>query len=515
MRTLVSRSLLALLLCGAAGPSAAQSFSESPYAVTVALPACATSDPEVRIIDSSDDWAAVNDPGARIFCVRPGNYTAIGKIRLTASGVSGHPRVIRYHDPTTSSPPHPVRLASAQRAVVHQLELRGTSNWLVHGLTVQGSSTHGVFVVDSSDNVLDHLLVQDTSEGLFRVGGLSHRNVIQNSVIRRTRIAADDDRGCLVFGNPGVGQRQEGNRVVHNELYDCTDGIQLHLPSGATEGGYFPGLVIDNNDIYLSTARHTNCYGVLDPKGPCGCAENGIDVKIAGTGSAADQVVSITENRVWGWRETDHGAVGDGTGRCGGSGSHGDLLGVHTLASYVALRGNRVFDGPRGLGIGNGTHHVVVTDNVFHGLDEGWSEQGYAIAVSGADHEIRRNVFVQSNKWLAFTAPSITGARVTCNEVLGSGHGVGQPGAGSVVDYNAYYGTTQHTLSGPHDLVYPQVSHAPNAPLCFWRKRWTAPERVCLSYGTYTVPAAHAGVCAAAPSPPARAAPQAPVLLGP
>jgi hypothetical protein len=282
--------------------------------------------------------------------------------------------------------------------------------------------------------------------------------------------------------------------VVQNELYDCTDGIQLHLPSGATDGGRFPGLVIDGNDIYLSTARYTNCRGGLDVRGPCGCAENGIDVKIGGTGSAPGQIVSITDNRIWGWRETDWGVAGDGVGRCGGSGSRGDLLSIASPGTYLSIRGNRLFDGPRGVGVSTGAHHLALTDNVFHGIDKGWSEEGFAVAVGGPDNELRRNVFVQSRKWLAFPVAGITGNHATCNAVIGCGHGVGQPGAGTLLDYNAYYGTTQHTLGGPHDVVLPEASQAPNAQLCFWRKRWTAPERVCLSYGAYTIAAGQAGV---------------------
>jgi hypothetical protein len=122
------------VLAGTAGRSSAQSFADSPHAVPVALPACTVSDPEVRIIDDPGDWAAVNDPLLRVFCVRPGNYSSAGTIRLGVSGAPGRPRVLRYHDPATAQPPHPVRLGATRQAIVRALEIRGAQHWIVDGL---------------------------------------------------------------------------------------------------------------------------------------------------------------------------------------------------------------------------------------------------------------------------------------------------------------------------------------------------------------------------------------------
>jgi hypothetical protein len=502
----ISSSLLGAVLVGLAGPSEGQEFGRSPHAVPVVLPACDASDPEVRIIDDVDDWPVVNDPAARIFCVRPGSYQGAGSIRLLRSGTATEPRVLRHHDPDATVDLHPVEMAGSQRAIVRDFQIRGARHWLIDGLTVQGSDRYGVSLDDASDNVLNRLLVQRAEEGLVQFRGVSHRNVLQNSVIRRAVVAPDVDRGCVSFRDAGEGRAQRDNRLVQNEIYDCTDGIQLYLPSDATDGGGFPGLVIDENDVYLSRARYTNCLGEFDRQGPCGCAENGIDVKIGGAGSAPGQAVSITGNRVWGWRETDHGPGGGDVGRCGGTGSWGNLLSAHRQASHLSIRDNVFFDGPSGIGIGGGAHDVLVEDNVLHGIEGGWRQKGSSLFVGGPDNVVRRNVLVDLERWLHLAPTESRRTSLRCNVVVASGHAAGEPGSDSDLDYNSYYGTEPGIAAGPHDQVVEEAASAPGEPLCFWRKRWTGPERVCLAHGTYAV---GPGLAASCQDP----APAAPVIL--
>lgn len=500
---------LASLAILAAGPARGQALPDGPYATPVDLPACRSGDPEVRIIDEATDWAAVDDPTLRVFCVRPGDYAGVGPIRLRVGGSAERPRVLRFDDPASPTPPHPVRQARAQRAIVRSLDLRGADHWWIDGLTVQSPSGPGVLVADSDHVILNRMLVQDGSSNLVRIVGTSSHGLIQNSVVRRTRLAPQD-RGCVTYENPGPGLRQQGNRLVQNEIYDCTDGVQLHLPSGATEGGHFPGLVIADNDIYLTPARYTDCRGTLDPDGPCGCAENGIDVKIGGLGSAPAEIVSIRANRIWGWRETDHGPRGDDVARCGGSGSWGDLLQVHTLGAHVEIRGNRLLDGPRGVWLGGAAHHVSVTGNHFHALDRGFSQNSFALGVGGDDNRVLGNVVVDSGRWLGVLEEA-ENTRVHCNVVVDSGPmGARLPPESTSFARNTFYGTERSVAVGPGDRVLPD-GPAPPSPLCFWRRRWTGPEQVCIPHG---IPTADELTAVCADDRSTRTAPAAPALLG-
>jgi len=487
--------------------SAAQEFASSAYAVAVALPACDEANPEVRIIDQVADWAAINDPSLRVFCVRPGNYSAAGVLRLETSGTSGRPRVIRYHDPLSAQPPHPVAQPSSRRAVVQGFALRGAHRWVIDGLTIQGARV-GVLLLDARHNVLNGLLLQDVIKNHLKVDGVSSHNVLQSSVLRRTRIAPNMDTTCAAFVSPEVGEEQRGNRLVQNEISDCGDAVLLHLEGERTTGGRFPGLVIDGNDLYLTPARYSNCRGVLDRRGPCACAENGIDVKIGGTGSAPGEVVTISNNRIWGWRPTDRGPRGDGENACGASGSQGDLMTIHRVASHVAIVGNRLFDGPRGISLGAGVHHVSVEGNLVYDIARAGT--GFGIGVGGPDTVVRSNVVVRSGMWLGLATDATQRTLATCNVVVDSGAAGGKTiASGSRFDGNTYFATSQGRFAGSNDLVFPDTSQASSEPLCFWRKRWTAPERVCVPYGGTATPTALAGMCGSTVAPPA-----APRMLG-
>ena len=91
----------------------------SAYEVPVTPPDCDSGDPTVHFIRNDADWDDINNPSYRVFCVQPGDYTAVGSIRLQEDGAAGRERWIRYYDPSNPTDDrHPVQRDEGERAVI-------------------------------------------------------------------------------------------------------------------------------------------------------------------------------------------------------------------------------------------------------------------------------------------------------------------------------------------------------------------------------------------------------------
>lgn len=452
----------------------------SAYEVPLTPPDCDSNDPEVRFIQSDADWDDINDPSYRVFCVHPGDYTTAGNIQLTESGASGHERWIRYYDPEDPiDDRHPVKRGESELAIIDTMIVADADYWVVQELTVRGDWT--VVRVDggSEHNVFDRLLVEG-SRVQIRDG--AHDNTLQNSVVRDAPMVPNSDRVCVILSGATSGGEVgiHGTRIVNNEIVDCTDSIQLYRPDGSSHLIDFGDTIIDQNDMYLTTATYSDCSGNLDPQGDCACAENAVDIKAAGSGS--DNLVTVSNNRMWGWQRTDTD--------CGGTGSWGTATVVHQGAQYSLHQGNIVWDSARGMTLGNDHHSAI--DNVLVRIENPVDDQGFALLLMGPSSEAYRNVVVDSHDWGQVQGPD---ADWRCNTLISSGSGRGTPGSGVIADYNFYYDSTQLALPGDHDIVHDQAADANHADLCFLAKRWTGPEEVCLGNAAPTDTSPHDGAC--------------------
>ncbi len=447
------------------------------------MPACDASNPEVTFIRQDSDWSRVNEPGLRIFCVHPGDYSAAGVIRLERSGTAARPRVIRRVDAGL----HPLKLRASARVTLQALTLRGAEHWVVDGLFIRGGERVGLWLKDASRNVLNRLVVQEAEWEQVRFEGASHGNVLQDSVVRRSKIVYGGDRVCVLFVDPGPGHHQQGNRLVQNEIYDCTDGIQLYSRPEFLPGGRFRDLVIDENDIYLSKARRTDCRGKLQWDGPCSCGEEGIDIKLGGSGDLAQERVTISNNRIWGWLETDQGPKGDWEDACGASGSWGGLVVVGMHGSHVVVKDNFLEEGPRGVTVAGSARNTRVIGNHLHRIDRARSQQSIATIVAGRDSEVLNNTVVDSGSWIN-AQDSADGTVARCNSVVSSKGQIGWGGSNSLIDFNTYHASKPSIALGAHDSVHADTSRA-DSGTCYLRKRWTKPEVVCVPHGSVGGPA--------------------------
>ncbi len=448
-----------------------------PFEIPVTLPDCDDHDPSVRLIQQDSDWEDINSEDYRIFCVAPGDYGAVAP-RLARDGTAEAPRYLRYYNPADPTDDrHPAMQGEAERAIIGGMRMTDVRYWVVDGITITGDWERVLFEESSDHNVLNRVLL-DNAAVVVRHG--AHYNTIQNSVLRNAPKSPNSDRVCMVLSGSNDDQDVviRGTRILNNEIYDCTDAIQAYRVDDSTHRIDFGGTIIDNNDLYLTDGMYTDCNGNLDPQGACACAENGIDLKAAGTGP--DNIVVVSNNRMWGFKSTDTA--------CGGTGSGGAASVVHMTARYTLYQGNIIWDSPRAMTFIN-DHHTAI-DNLIYSVRRD-DEKGTAIYPDGPNCEIYRNIIIDSDRWVAAYGNA---GDYRCNVLIEAGRNTAA-GASLQADYNFYYDAEQMALPGTHDIVSEQAVDGMHTERCFQVRPWTGPEEICIPNGAPTDNSPHAGAC--------------------
>lgn len=471
-------ALLGLLLLAACIP-------ESRFAADVPVPRCDASDPEVRILSRPADLGQLNDPSARIFCLEPGDYRAYGTVRIEVSGAEGAERHLRYFDPEQPGAiAHPIDQAPRRRAVLKRLVLAESDRWVIQGVTIEGDSdTPGSHLSGASHNILSSLLVQHGWGALLRISEsptrVSRENVVQRSVIRRAAITPSDNN-CLSLTAPASGRPMPGNRFVENEIYDCTDAIQV-VAFPDEQPGPLPGTVIADNDLYLTADRYADAEGNRSPDGDWACAEEILDLKQGGTASAPMRVIG---NRIWGMRRASP--------ECGQQGGWGTLVNQKLHAAHVFYEGNILSGGPRGFTIG-GAGRAVLLRNVVHDIRDPTDALAHGLLLRASGNEVFFNTLSDvSDDWLSAKAAD---TRFECN-VLANAEDtlLSYPEYSFWADYNAFYDSEPVPYRGLHDLEG-SVEASGLEARCFARRRYTGPEMVCIPNARATEASPHAGAC--------------------
>ena len=301
------------------------------------------------------DWSAINWSN-RVICIQAGDHTGRGTLTISSSGTSGTRKVLRYtrSDDNGDKPwkqGEPSGQAVNYQAKIKRIILDGADYWLLHRLTVDGQKTNaGIGIIElvdgssSSNIIIDSVLVQNAYMHSVSFAGPYHDNLwIQNSVIRNCGVWDNDNSGVYVAGGPQV------VRVVNNEVYDCTKEMYVS-DHGA------PGIIVENNDFYITSALYTDCNGNYNGTGPCAAAE--IPVNTKGGGTSTDPMV-FTHNRVWGARFSD-------TGICCAGGTQGMAISTATnpgypAPNYVLIQNNIIMDSQQGIDSYWGTRRAETT----------------------------------------------------------------------------------------------------------------------------------------------------------
>jgi hypothetical protein len=447
----------------------------SSYELELDVPECVEGAADTLIIATDADWSNIDSGNHRVVCVQPGVYTTPHAIHT--SGTASKPRWLRWYDPSAASDTatHPVNMPLAQRAIVKELSFEGASHWIVDRVTF-GSVDEDVpgrfrIMKGSNDHVLNRVLVEhaDVNPAVLVQGdGVQ----VQHSVIRKQQlIPAGDVLGIKVMSSAAH------VRIVSNEIYDMGDAVHFG------ENASYLDAVVDNNDLYFTSAVYSDCNGNLDPAGSCACMENAIDFKGGGTGPS--DPIRISNNRMWGSRMTDP--------LCGGTGSDGPLVGYSNtgeVKEYILFEHNVLYDAPYATAAGTiVTRAISYRNNVLYDFSEyaiSWQNEGQD------GFEAYFNSIVSSPKGVIKYNSLSKNLDFVCNTVVDADEPQGSQMAGFYADYNGLFGVSD--FGGEHDVVG-SATASENAPFCFVQKRLTAPEVFCIPNAIPTSSSPHAALC--------------------
>jgi hypothetical protein len=441
--------------------------------------------------------AQLNDAAKRVFCVEPGDYRGAGELLLTASGSSTARRYLRFHAPD----PVPPALHQAVRAVFESIRIQG-SWWVVQGLTLQPANpqTNWFLMIQGGDrNVIDRNLIDGSaqqnagSQSGILIGSLLSNpatyNSVQSNVVRsgnKSRLPIDYI-GVNVSVSVYSGGNNDFNKIVDNEIYDWGDGIALTAGSDCSYLGRPRGTLIDGNDVYVTPAKRADCdTGLPDPLGDCSCAENGIDVK-PDPGSSSSYWTRITHNRLWGFRPT-------ASPSCGGSGATGQAITAgNACAGHVFVAGNVILDSSAGISV-LGTKWTIV-GNLFDEIRvPTGSPVGSGMAIlplTSSGLEVQFNTIVGVDSAYDDSSSS-TDTR--CNAILDdlAVNGAGATrGSNHSTRYNYLYDAPAANFIGSTNQSFATVGQSRNEDFCFWRRRWTGSEFVCIPFARTTPASPH------------------------
>ena len=337
---------------------------QSEFEIPIEVPPCDVTNPEVQIIESNKDWGRINDVNKQIFCVKPGDYTSIGSIVLHQSGTETKRRYISLfsesHPEYSDTTQNPANVSLNEQAVVKQFRILNANYWVIDRIVQRGADAGGGYIL-GDQNIFNNMLFERAPRFQLVMYNGSDHNVVQYSVCREQTENID----TMCFGiTDHIGPDNAiptgefhtlGNRFVSNEIYDYTDGIQLvHAPGVDRQD--MSGTIIDNNDIYITEKRYVDAEGKPDSNGDYACAENGIDLKIGGSGASLADRVTISNNRIWGMRQSNCPTMSD-------AGVAISTVQSGVATSYLHIEGNILFNNARGMMIGRQDNTGIIIKN--------------------------------------------------------------------------------------------------------------------------------------------------------
>ena len=472
------------------------------YSKTVDLPSC--DGPDALRISTTAGLSQITNSNYRVFCIAPGDYRSYGLLSLpTTGGTEANPRVIRFESSEFADSDEIFQANVSKLARMPAIDIRNTSNWVIHRLAFMSLSDGYMPMRLSGANniVIDRIRLQYNRNGIeFRHG--THDSYLQNSFIGDQKVpqGSGNDGVCVAFMGHFRQHLLNGhidydypvsttnNSVVNNEIFNCNDGFQMVWMYHFNNLPDFAGTVIAGNDIYVDSSVRTNCNGVKSPNGDCAYTENPIDLK--GGSLDASNPVKIFDNRMWGWRKTDSSYNPPAN-------SWGSAIGGHYRANKnIEMYENVIWDVPSGISFSRGSNSLLIKDNIITQIRGEGPNNGIAlIAVTDnvdlgtynnvSDVTIERNHIIVSNDgsntgaaWSSFSA---TNSSFSCN-VVANGSWTSGNLPGSATGQNTYYNTNSGSLSRGTDTVQSSFNSANMGRLCFDTKRAsiTGGERVCL-----------------------------------
>lgn len=456
MRRSVSHVTGALLfgLLAHAGNAADQNRYSSAYECRAGGPHCSVDASALasracdQIVSPSTPWSSINWNNNTI-CIEAGDHSSKGTLNIpsSANGNKDNYKVLRYyHSGDTVERPWNQSL----QAKLWQLRISG-DYWLIDRLTfgaVSGTSPSPRVEMaagsgDVNNVILNRILIEGGGRGSSYYGVSQNCNsgsydfiTVQNSVFRNSGPYA------TIYESIALDmQCAQHMRSVNNEIYDwVSHPIQIGQNNIAT----LAGIVVENNDLYVTPALYTN-------GGANAIAESPLSIKAKGTRA---EPILITHNRIWGARVTDL------TQCC--NGEAGNAITMYDSNEFVVLQNNIITDSQ--IGVSNVADYNSYIGNIFYNIKRHNSGTGSLVFDSwrshdgAANYEVYLNTIIGAEHYTlgAFDSPNID---VRCNVMLASGGKYpASPSADSQADYNAFYGTPYWTFNGTNTNIVTSLS---------------------------------------------------------
>jgi hypothetical protein len=470
----------------------------SQYLEEIKEPSYNASNPEHFLISSQEDWSHINDSDKRIFYVDPA--ADYGTITINSSGSAGSPRYLILHE---SSRQHPASLPRNKQANVH-LVFQGAAHWIVVRLSsLDRPDNNGVTIHPlSHDIVLDRMHIANFGVAVLIEGSPDKNSTTENITVQRCRIGPMSPQGIdgdkvaiFLTGNPWNEPYYLYNtRILENEIFNSNDGIMLirHPALNNHHPVDFAGTIIDANHIYINSDVYTDGHGHQDATGQYAWTENAIDLK--GGSDDSDRPVIVSNNYMWGYRETDPNG--------GGSGSHGAALGGHYHVKNLEVYDNVIFSSNRSIvfadpsGLPYSVEQMRIYNNILYDIgyspegDEEYSHYFYDSLNVLYEH----NTIVGGNSyWLSF-GPDDVNTTIHCNVIVDSAQDLGTRSSSASVSNNFFYGTPIRQSGDGQDYGTAANAHLKN--LTFITDRYTeSPRKITLPGVLATPSSPHYGWC--------------------
>jgi len=429
------------------------------YEISLSLPACDSANPEVQIISQNSDWSMINDQTKRIFCVRPGDYSQLGAIKITThQGSKDKPRYIVLFNGNNT---HTGKLNKSQLARV-RFSFENTGYWIVDRMAYwNDSSTANPILLKNSNNiVINRYFLENTGTGIYLYPG-SNNNTIQNSRFQKNDYTISHDRAAVGLLNNGKSNIAIKNtKVINNEIVNYVDAFQAIKWNGSNLN--YEGTIVSNNDMYVDSKLYSDCSGHQTPTGSCSFSENAIDLK-SGSSNPQNPMI-ITNNRMWGFKKSDrtNTSLSD----------WGTAVGIHYGVNNVVFENNIIFNSDRGISIadpreGYAMRNSSISKNILYNIN------GLGIYISYSDNiKIEKNIINDiSNQWLM--GNTTTNSTIKCNAVADSIATNFSFSSTSIYDSNIFYNTLQGTIKSSTDDIYSNIVDAHYNNLSFITDKYT------------------------------------------
>lgn len=396
-----------------------------------------------QIISVSTPWSSINWSNDTI-CLAAGDHTSKGTLHIPSlsNGSAGRFKILRYYRPADTDD-EPWHQSDTDKAKISRLVIEG-DYWVIHRITFPPQSgaqpSRVMFFASGTNDVRDVVVnrvmiegsgtgsnfygIETSPDGSWDYQGLS----VQNSVLRNVGPYAPGWEALGISLHVGLSGRNSRYYIVNNEIYDwVSHPIQL----GRNEGPTIPGMVVENNDLYVTPALHT-----ADGRSK---TESLLSLKVH---SVPEHPTRVIRNRIWGARPTD-------TTYCC-NGELGDAIANYHDQPYILVHSNIIGESQIGSYTSDNSSWI---GNLFYGIRQyyngGARYNSHVLQWQGNAVEAYLNTVIDNPTNYSFSFGDQSNGDVRCNVFLSASGSERQPSQSSFqVDHNAFYDSPTLTFNG-------------------------------------------------------------------